>query len=151
MHGIGNVHDAQTIYSWVAESRREYDKPLCAEHKEAPLGWEYVGSGSFRSVWRSPEGVAYKVEHNDGDSCQSGDEIENLNLAWGKGAPEGCRLPKFDEFRVDGEVVVAIELIEGKTLYEYEGPEKYDLYERLSQCEMRFRREIGRASCRERV
>lgn len=138
MHGIGNEHDAQTIYFWVASQRQKYDKPRCAYQAEAPLGWEYIGSGSFRSVWRSPEGVAYKVEHNNGDFCQSAEEIENLKLAWRKGAPEGCRLPKFDEFRVDGEVVVAIELIEGNTLYDYEGPEKDDLYERLSQCEMRF-------------
>lgn len=138
MHGIGNEHDAQTIYFWVASQRREYDKPLCAYSKEAPLGWEYVASGSFRSVWRSPEGVAYKVEHCQTDySHQSAEEIENLKKAWEKGAPEGCRLPRFDEFRVDGEVIVAVEYIDGPTLYEYDGPEN-DLYERLEQCEFRF-------------
>lgn len=138
MHGIGNEWEAEHIYLWVSRDRRKYARPRCAEQELAPEGWEYVASGSFRSVWRSPTGVAYKVEHNRSEySHQSAEEIENLKKAWEKGAPEGCRLPKFDEFRVDGEVIVAVEYIDGPTLHEYEGPED-DLYERLDQCEFRF-------------
>lgn len=135
MHGIGNEHDAQTIYFWVASQRREYDKPLCAYSEEAPLGWEYVASGSFRSVWRSPEGIAYKVNHHKQYSRQSSAEVENLGRVWKEGAPSGCRLPKFGEFRVDGETIVAIEYIKGVRLYDYGGDDKEDMYELLREIE----------------
>ena len=120
MHSIGNESDAQTILRWVRSHSGEYGIPSCVEHNEAPEGWKYVGHGSFRSVWCSPEGVAYKVEHGtSGWSYQSETEVDNLKFAWEKGAPEGCRLPRFDEFVVDDTCVVAMELISGARLYDY--------------------------------
>ena len=142
MHSIGNEHDAQTILFWVRSHPKEYGRPSCINTRSAPEGWEFVGRGSFRSVWRSPEGVAYKVGHYE-DDYQSCEEIGKLKIAWEKGAPEGCRLPKFSAYYPDGDVVVAVELIEGETLYEYgESSGPYgDYYDLLSDIESRF--ELG--------
>jgi RIO-like serine/threonine protein kinase len=75
-------------------------------------------------VWRSPEGVAYKVNHRQDDS-QSARELENLRNAWLKKVPKGCRLPRFADFSSVGEVVVAMEVIKGKTLYAKYGYPEY--------------------------
>lgn len=123
MHNIGNEHDARTILEWVRRHPSEgWRMPTCVLDGVAPNGWEYVGRGSFRSVWRSPEGVAYKVGHRSEPNWnQCLDEIANLKKAWSHGAIEGVRLPRFNSFEVDGEVIVALELIEGKRLCDYEG------------------------------
>lgn len=115
MHSIGNFHDAQTILQWVRSHPVEYGRPSCVEDKSAPLGWEYVGKGSHRSVWRSPEGVVYKVGHHDGYN-QCTEEITKLKEAWSIEAPEGVRLPRFNSFEVDGEVIPVMEAVEGTTL-----------------------------------
>lgn len=135
MHSIGNEHDAQTIYYWVRGHENRYGKPSCVEQESAPYGWEFVGSGSFRSVWLSPEGVVYKVEHGYEYDYQSEEEINNLKRVWERGAPQGCRLPKFDKYIVDDRFVVAMELIKGVLLYEYGGPEREELYGILSDVE----------------
>lgn len=139
MHSIGNERDAQTILSWVRSHSGEYGVPSCVESNEAPEGWKYVGMGSFRSVWCSPEGVAYKVEHSTtGWSYQSAHEVGNLKFAWEKDMPYGCRLPRFEEFLVDDETVVAMELIKGVRLYDYgktDGPfgDYYDMMELIER------------------
>lgn len=142
MHSIGNERDARTIQSWVRSSPKPYGLPQCVKYGEAPEGWEFIGRGSYRSVWRSPEGVAYKVGH-DGANCQSSEEVGNLKFAWERGAPEGCRLPKFSAYYPEGETVVAIELIEGATLYDYPGDTSPDglmsYYDLLHRIESRFR------------
>ena len=142
MHGIGNYHDAQTILQWVRESGEgEYGRPSCVEDEEAPLGWEYIGKGSARSVWRSPEGVAYKVAHAAEQAYQNGNEVEYLKDAWRKKAPKGCRLPRFSGFDVNDEVIVAMESINGHRLYDYVyelGNDRGDYYDRMIRCEMRF-------------
>lgn len=120
MHNIGNEHDAQTILHWVRDHSSEYGIPLCVEQESAPYQWEFIGYGSFRSVWLSPEGVAYKVDHSSGrwnGQCQ--EEIDNLKAAWEKGVIDGTRLPKFSEYDFGDEIVVAIELIKGSTLRTY--------------------------------
>jgi len=141
MHSIGNEHDALTILHWVRSFPREYGRPKCATSGEAPDGWQFLGKGSFRSVWLSPEGVAYKVEHDPGYSYQSDEEINNLTEAWKRGPLEGCRLPQFERYVVgDDDLVVAIEAIKGDTLYEYDGPEdRDDLYDLLRECEDYYR------------
>lgn len=141
---IGNSRDAETILRWVRSFDSRYGMPECVETEQAPEGWEFVGHGSFRSVWKSPEGVAYKVNHNEWD-CQSEAEGRNLACAWREGALEGCRLPRFDLFVIDinddTEYVIAIELIHGTLLYHYSygnfGREvsRDELYERLGACE----------------
>lgn len=141
MHAIGNEHDALTILHWVREHSREYGMPWCVEHREAPLGWEFLGHGSFRSVWLSPEGVAYKVTHDDYD-YQSTEEVSKLKIAWERGPVEGCRLPQFAAFYPNGEIVVAQERVVGCTLYEYGGrksPSGLDYYDILSEIEDAYR------------
>lgn len=142
MHGIGNEKDAQLILNWVRSSPDLYGRPEVVEEGLAPEGWRFIGSGSFRSVWCSPEGVAYKVEHDDGyGSCQSEQEVVNLEKSWEKGAPKGCRLPKFSEFIVDDTYIIAMELIKGITLHEYgksDGPFG-DYYDLMNVIENRFR------------
>lgn len=120
MHSIGNAHEAQTIAKWVRSFKRECGRPLCVIHAQAPEGWEFLAAGSFRSVWLSPSGIAYKVSHRDNDQYQSEEEVIHLGRAWSRGVPEGCRLPKFEKYITeDDELVVAIERIKGRTLYEH--------------------------------
>lgn len=141
MHNIGNEHDALTILHWVRGHGTEYGMPLCVTHESAPYQWEFVGHGSFRSVWLSPEGVAYKVDHSSGrwgGQCQ--EEIENLKAAWERGVIDGTRLPKFSEYDFGDEVVVAIELIKGSTLTRYSG-DSSDYYGLMREVERYYRLE----------
>jgi len=140
MHSIGNEHDAQTILYWVRSHPKQYGRPTCVTQGDAPEGWEFVGRGSFRSVWKSPEGVAYKVGHYE-DDYQSAEEIHNLRRAWGKEAPEGCRLPRFSAYYPDDDIVVAVELIDGEMLYnhgEKESPFGFNYYDMLANLEDRY-------------
>lgn len=141
MHSIGNERDARTILEWVIPHREKYDAPRCAYSESAPEGWEFLGKGSFRSVWLSPEGVAYKVDHQtDRWSDQSSQELVNLTRAWLRERTiEGCRLPKFHGYEFGGEVVVAIEAIKGSRLYDYDGPGRDQLYDLLSDIEDAYR------------
>lgn len=143
-NSIGNSRDAGMILRWVRSFSIRYGMPECVEREIAPEGWEFVGHGSFRSVWKSPEGVAYKVNHDEGD-WQSESEGRNLACAWREGTPEGCRLPRFDLFEIDydgdTEYVIAIELIHGTLLYNYSNGSfgyrevsRDELYERLGAC-----------------
>ncbi|HEY6021294.1 MAG TPA: hypothetical protein VIY48_15735 [Candidatus Paceibacterota bacterium] len=141
MHDIGNYHDAQTILQWVRGHGAEFGKPSCVEQEVAPLGWEFIATGSARSVWRSPEGIAYKVAHTARRDYQNTDEVDHLKEAWSKGAPEGCRLPKFSSFDVYDELVVVMEAINGPRLYDYvneHGNDGEDYYDRMGLCETRF-------------
>lgn len=142
MHDIGNYHDAQTILQWVRDhGEGEYGRPSCVWDESAPLDWEFLGSGSARSVWRSPDGVAYKVVHDASWDRQNGNEVDRLTEAWLKEVPEGCRLPRFTGFDVNDEVVVAMESINGPRLYDYvyeHGNGRDDYYDRLALCETRF-------------
>lgn len=118
MHGIGNDHDAQTILFWVrSHGRNDWGTPRCVARQEAPLGWEFLGTGSYRSVWLSPEGVAYKVGHTARDD-QSGPEVDKLTEVWENTdrLPAQCRVPRFERYDVDGELVIAVEHIKGQTL-----------------------------------
>ncbi len=143
MHSIGNEHDAQTIAYWVRSHSTEYGRPKCVIHGEAPDGWKFLGNGSFRSVWLSPEGVAYKVEHDTSYTYQSVEEVTKLGIAWDRGPIKGCRLPKFHSYIVgDDDLVIAIEAINGVTLYESEekySPEGLDYYDLLSEIESAYR------------
>lgn len=139
MHNIGNEHDAQTILHWVRSHSSQYGVPYCVEQESAPYQWEFVGHGSFRSVWLSPEGVAYKVDHSSGrwnGQCQ--EEIENLKAAWEKGTIDGTRLPKFTEYDLGDDIVVAIELIKGSTLSKYSGDSR-DYYSLMREVERYYR------------
>lgn len=141
MHDIGNRHDAEVILKWIRSHRDGHDRPTCVDSKKAPEGWEFIATGSARSVWRSPEGIAYKVVHDANWDCQNDSEIDHLEEAWGKEVPEGCRLPKFNGFDVNDELVVAMEAINGPRLVDYVYKlknERGDYYDRMSLCETRF-------------
>lgn len=141
MHGIGNSRDAEVILKWVRGHEAMYGRPSCVENKEAPEGWEFIATGSARSVWRSPEGIAYKVVHNLHWDHQNASEIDHLERAWIKGVPEGCRLPKFSSFSVGDELVVVMEAINGPRLVDYVYKlknERGDYYDRMNLCETRF-------------
>lgn len=141
MHSIGNFHDAQTILHWVRSHPSRYGRPTCVTEESAPEGWSYLGRGSFRSVWLSPEGVAYKVGHEGYRENQCSDEIANLRSAWAdpRSVPDGCRLPRFEGFDVDGDLVVAIEKISGMVLDEYHGEEQSKYYKLMRTVEKVFR------------
>ncbi len=139
MHEIGNYHDALTIRTWVRESGDDY-LPRCSLTREAPEGWTFMGRGSYRSVWRSPEGVAYKVSHNTRYHDQQGDEAKALKRAWEEIEPlEGCRVPKFNQFDVNDELILAVEAIDGTTLDEYKGDDRDVYYEMLHALEQHYR------------
>lgn len=124
MHNIGNEEDARTILDWVRSSqKRRFSWPKCVDTKEGPDGWTFLGRGSFRSVWLSPEGVVYKVNHEDDWDEQSADEVDTLSRVWDVGPLEGCRLPKFNWFQLDEEIVVVMEWVKGWTLWEYNSRE----------------------------
>ena len=126
MHNIGSREEAQEILDWVRSFDRKYDRPTCIWDAEAPEGWGYLGSGAFRSVWLSPSGVAYKVEHRPDYDAQSSDELSKLRASWSLEPLEGCRLPKFQGYKVDDEPIVAIEAIKGSTLSEHVYGDGYD-------------------------
>lgn len=138
MHNIGNIEDAETILHWVRSSEYSYGLSSVVAEELAPEGWEYLGRGSFRSVWLSPEGVAYKVEHSDCYGCQSVIEVDNLTYAWSRQVPDGCRLPRFHGYRIGHEMVVAVERVSGKTLYETEAPGTERLYDLMHRLEKLF-------------
>lgn len=140
MHNIGNEGDAQEILSWVRDSGDRYDIPVCVYDGSAPEGWKYVGKGMARSVWLSPEGVAYKVEHyhKEHSGGQSGAEVTLLARAWKRTPPAMCRLPKFSSFSVGKEIVIAIEYIDGPMLCQYRGPNEHELSQLLEDLEEAF-------------
>lgn len=147
MHGIGNDHDAQTILFWVrSHGRDDWGRPSCIRKGEAPEGWEFLGSGSYRSVWLSPDGVAYKVNHSTWDD-QSEDELSALRKVWDRQAdlPAMCRVPRFERYEVDSEPVVAVEHVKGKTLSDAQYSNEIDRaeyklhWEHLRMFENRFK------------
>lgn len=131
MHGIGNISDASLIRNWVRSSpkKNNWSRPDCVYQSHAPEGWEYLGSGSFRSVWLSPEGVAYKVLHSEGDyDNQQQGELDRLASAWNTELPDRCRVPKFQSYTLDGEIITAVERINGRVLEDLYGDVDYDEY-----------------------
>jgi RIO-like serine/threonine protein kinase len=133
---VGNAHDAALIYRWLYESEREYGRSQRVWDAKAPDGWEFLGSGSFRSVWRSPEGVAYKVQHTSRTSQSNEGEYRTLQEARLCKLPERVRLPLASLFEVDNCFVIAMELIRGPRLYDYQGADQSDLMEILYEVEV---------------
>lgn len=143
MHNIGSFEEAQEIFRWVRSFELDYGRPKCVQDGHAPEGWKYLGRGSFRSVWLSPSGVAYKVEHSGRCGTQSSDELCSLRRAWEREPMEGCRLPQFHGYEVEYEPVVAIEAIDGCTLYKYaygEGDHQGPGYDRAEELYRLMRR-----------
>lgn len=125
---IGNRGYAMYIREWV---RIEQDKTAWGDMpKHAPEGWQYIGSGCFRSAYLSPDKVVYKVQQTPG--LQSGQaNIQEYKKWWDirlqHKMPKGSRLPIMCFFEFDGhDDVNAMEYI-GKTLNRYGGLD-YDEY-----------------------
>jgi len=115
---VGNAVDAQFILDWV--SYNELDSFSLEEYGpgDVPEGWTYLSKGSFRSVWLSPEGCVYKVQHQyEGWGQSNKDEWRNILAAQRCEAPAGTRLPEAQLYQVDGgRTVIAMECIKGKTV-----------------------------------
>lgn len=141
MTSIGNISDARMIHRWVNEADRKYGRSERAWQEEAPEGWEFLGSGCFRSVWRSPEGIAYKVQHGKGSSQSNEEEYDNLQRASRCEIPEGVRLPAASLYEVGEERVIAMEAISGSTLGYYGGDDRWRYYSLMHACEAAFRLE----------
>lgn len=116
---LGNEADARFIRDWYVEERgkREWDQ------RDAPKGWTRLGAGCYRTVFLSPDGVVYKVQQRyakpdqyEGQCNKS--EAANLRRYWLTKMPEGCRLPRWGFFELDGRGVVVMERFE-KTLSRY--------------------------------
>lgn len=106
---IGNEEDARFILDWCESVRGDsYELP----RRRAPKVWEYLSCGSYRVAYlHKGSGVVYKVQHRYGRSeWQTNEgEAENLRLMRLKRIPEGCRLPRFQYFHLNGNGVMAME------------------------------------------
>lgn len=111
---LGNEQDARLIRDFVlADKKRARGRMGC------PDGWQFLGSGSFRSVWLSPEGVCYKVEHEYYPySSDNAAEYRNWRN-WTRNCmlPEGTRIPELTYYELDGKPVIAMERVNGETFF----------------------------------
>lgn len=127
---MGSLDEA--IQLWEAQRGRTR-----GENDGTPEGWEYVGSGGTRVVYKAPSGVCYKVCHNYDDEDESHNDVELRNMKRiereGK-LPPKWRLPKMQlhvfpgqqrrwDFRMQKEsfksgriAILATEYIEGEEL-----------------------------------
>lgn len=138
MHDIGSGEEARQILKWVRSFEKDEGVPECVWEERAPEGWEFLGKGSYRSVWRSPTGAAYKVNHNEWDD-QGGAEIDSLIEAWKREPLEGCRIPRFNAYEWGDDIVVIMEVIHGSTLCEYWGDNRRDLWDLMREAEKYYR------------
>ena len=97
-------------------------------------GWLYrVARNRITDLFRKRRLLAFS------EASQQTDEVENLKLAWSRRPPEGCRLPKFNSFEVNDELVVVMELVRGVTLFEYCSGERSALYDLMHDIERAYR------------
>ncbi len=116
---LGNSQDAKFITEWArgcpdGSNRRFYGGPM-------PEGWKFIGYGSFRSVYLSPEGVAYKVQQYYSQySWDNVGEYQNWQRIHRECEfPEGVRLPDLTLYENGGKPVVAMEYVRGMTLADF--------------------------------
>lgn len=136
---IGNESDAQFIRDYVLEGG---ERDIYGEVTSAPKGWVRLGSGCYRSAWLHEESnVVYKVEHwySDGYGQSNAGEAKNLRRYYLTKLPEGCRLPRFGYFELDGRGVVAMERFDKLLKYVsyYDDPHGY--YTRLTHLQEALR------------
>lgn len=118
METVGNAEDARFIHEW-HERRFDGGFEAYAKESDAPKGWKFLGAGKYRSVWRSPEGVAYKVEHNPyrGYGQTNSEEYDKVRFAWSCDPLADVRLPRVELYSLRDDVdVIAMECISGKTV-----------------------------------
>jgi hypothetical protein len=124
---IGNAEDAEFIRDWYREEASRQEWGYNFHSGAAPEGWRLLGEGCYRTVFASPDGVAYKVEmqpsegSEDYEGCQSNwSEHENLRRLYLEcKMPKGARLPRHTLYVLEGEAVMAMELVTGSTLSHY--------------------------------
>lgn len=71
---IGTLDEAQEIFELNERAWRN------AEHLQLPEGWTFVGSGGTRRVYRSPSGVAYKVNYYHAEDEPTPNDLEHNNF-----------------------------------------------------------------------
>lgn len=136
---VGNAEEARFIHQWVRSMVGEGFAPSRGVTDNPPEGWDFLGVGSFRSTWRSPTGVAYKVQHSS--ESHQGNELEyRVAVRLMSAEPlEGVRFPACSLFPViDGEDVIAMECVKGVTLCEFDHWSRGDLYGRMYSAESHY-------------
>ena len=88
---IGCVEEAEFIFTWVKALNTSYHWDF---KRNVPEGWEFLGSGSYRSTWRSPSGVAYKVQHRTGSYQNNKGEYDKILKSQKREPLPGVRLPR---------------------------------------------------------
>lgn len=69
-----------------------------------PKGWQYLGSGSYRSAYLSPTGVVYKVNDDDSYYGSNDSEWDNYLRIEGMVLPSWLRIPRMQLY---GDVMAA--------------------------------------------
>lgn len=88
---IGNAIDAHTAYMHSLGS-------------SAPCEWQYLGSGSYRDVYLSPNNVVYKVNIDSGDYGYNISEYENYLRIKDYELPDWLHIPIMSMY---GDVIAA--------------------------------------------
>lgn len=107
---IGNEKDALLIHNWWHSHRDSYRKP--------PKGWKYLGDGSFRTAYLSPDGVVYKIQKDLSgvryltNQTNYGEYETWKRLYFGCKMPKHSRLPKLSYYAVPGQHNVGVIAIE---------------------------------------
>jgi len=104
---LGNLEDARIIYT-------HFDT-----YKPMPDGWGYVGTGTFREAYLSPDGVVYKVPRAPSFSEHNRREHENyLEIRRRKLKYKGWRVNPVNSYKFtysDTEIVVNVSpLVKGE-------------------------------------
>jgi RIO-like serine/threonine protein kinase len=132
MDNIGCAEEAEFIHTWVNGHRNVWGE---VQTELPPEGWTFLGIGTFRSVWRSPSGVAYKVQNHACSSQNNEEEYVRIREACAEDVPTGARLPRCSYFPVSAdEGVVAMECIQGKTVHAMCGDEVPREFRDLMRC-----------------
>lgn len=90
-------------------------KVLTFERGQVEDGWKYLGCGSYRYAYLSPDGVVYKKLKHPGEYDDSMNFQEYKNVLYCKGIPlAGWDVPHAEVFEIDGQDVIAMEFIDGE-------------------------------------
>jgi hypothetical protein len=76
-----------------------------------PNGVHYIGAGAFRMVFTVDNEVAYKIPRYKVMDCDINREEWRNYKKYSHLMPEGFRLPRMDRVTVDGNFILAAELI----------------------------------------
>ena len=122
---IGNRKDAETALSLHRSSSWGSD----AGGKD----WTRIGSGSFRDCWlHKPTGVVYKIESNSYGGYTNASELRNAR-ALKRESFMHVRIPKVSGFKIDRELVLAMEHVKGPLGSEVSTTEKPEARKELHE------------------